>query len=186
VEKGHRPFISKELPEELRSTIRQVQNTSPRGMFTDLNPYQRLVWHRDLPSKSIILKYNLLLIFQKWRFGFGYQKQVSIWQRGHPPKNSHIGDDLVLIYKNSHINGTTSQGYYCQTKNSQSVGSRVNILYWNIPTGWIFCTGTSLLAEYFALEHPYWLTILYWNILTNGIFCTGTSFLAEYFLLEHS
>jgi hypothetical protein len=31
-------------------------------------------------------------------------------------KNSHIEDAWVLIFKNSRIHDTHSQGYYCQTK----------------------------------------------------------------------
>jgi hypothetical protein len=49
----------------------------------------------------------------------------------------------------------------------------------------MFCTGMSLLAEYFVLEYPYWLNIIYWNIPTDGIFCTEISLLAEYFVLEY-
>jgi hypothetical protein len=31
-------------------------------------------------------------------------------------KNSHIDDDLILVFKNSHKNDTYSQDYYYQTK----------------------------------------------------------------------
>jgi hypothetical protein len=40
-------------------------------------------------------------------------------------------------------------------------------LYWTISTGWLFCTGVSLLAGYFVLEEPYWLSFVYWNIPTD-------------------
>jgi hypothetical protein len=63
---------------------------------------------------------------------------------------------------------------------------RRTILYWNIPTDWIFCTRTFLPIEYLVLECPQWLTILYWNILTDWIFCTGISLSTDYFVLEHS
>ena len=53
----------------------------------------------------------------------------------------------------------------------------MSILYWNIPTDWLFCTGISLLT---------WLTILYWNIPTDWIFYTGMSLLAGFFVLEYS
>jgi hypothetical protein len=56
------------------------------------------------------------------------------------------------------------EGSWCQTK---------NLLYWNILTDCIFCTGMALLSEYFVLEYPYWLHILYWNGLTAWVFCTG-------------
>ena len=36
-------------------------------------------------------------------------------------KNSHIEHDLVFIFKNSRINDTHSQGYYCQAKNHCSL-----------------------------------------------------------------
>jgi hypothetical protein len=45
---------------------------------------------------------------------------------------------------------------------------------WNILTDGIFCTGISLLTEYLVLD-----------IITGGIFCTGISLLTEYFVLEY-
>ena len=61
----------------------------------------------------------------------------------------------------------------------------VNALNWNILTDWIFCTGISLLNEFFVLEYFYWMNILYWNIPTDWIICTGISLLIEYFALEY-
>jgi hypothetical protein len=34
-------------------------------------------------------------------------------------------------------------------------------------TEYYYLTGTSLLAEYFVVEYPYWLNIVYWNIPTD-------------------
>jgi hypothetical protein len=57
--------------------------------------------------------------------------------------------------------------------------------YWNILTDSMFCTGISLLTEYFVLAYPCLPTILYWHILAYQIFCTGISLLTEYFVLEY-
>ena len=48
----------------------------------------------------------------------------------------------------------------------------LNILYWSIPIGWIFCIEIFLLAKYFILKCFYWLNSLYWNTPTGLIFCT--------------
>jgi hypothetical protein len=50
----------------------------------------------------------------------------------------------------------------------------LNILYRNIPTDSIFCTGISVLTQYFALEYPSSLNI-----------CTGISKVTDYFALEY-
>jgi hypothetical protein len=72
-----------------------------------------------------------------------------------------------------------------------------NILYWNIPTDWICCTGTCLRTEDIVLEYSYWmnilycnistdLKILYWNIPNDFIFGSGILLLTEaYVVLEY-
>ena len=68
---------------------------------------QFLVWHREPPSKTVILKYDLLLVFQKRSFRFDtnnkcqYDKTMSYWR--------------WLDFGIKKID-TCSQGYDCQTK----------------------------------------------------------------------
>jgi hypothetical protein len=42
-------------------------------------------------------------------------------------KNSHIEDDLILIFKNSHINDTHSQGYFIDKQTANSCHERILI-----------------------------------------------------------
>jgi hypothetical protein len=52
----------------------------------------------------------------------------------------------------------------------------LNISYWNIPTGWVFCTGIFLTDWIFCTG----------IFLTDWMVCTGISLLTEYFVLEYS
>jgi hypothetical protein len=58
-----------------------------------------LVWHRDPPLKKRHIEKWLAFSTPKTTSSFGYKKQVSIWQRGSSVKNSHIEDDLILVFK---------------------------------------------------------------------------------------
>jgi hypothetical protein len=57
--------------------------------------------------------------------------------------------------------------------------SKLNVVYCNIPTNWMFCTVISLLTEYRVLSYPYWLSVLYCKIPTDWVFCTVISLLTE-------
>ena len=61
----------------------------------------------------------------------------------------------------------------------------LNRVCWNVPTGWMFCTGISSLAESSVLECPHRLNVLHWNSPTDWIFHAGISSLTEYFALAH-
>jgi hypothetical protein len=66
-------------------------------------------------QKHHIEKRLAFSIPKKRRFWLHTKKQVSInGNEVRTVKNSHIGNDLILIFKNGHINDTHSQGYYCQ------------------------------------------------------------------------
>jgi hypothetical protein len=69
-----------------------------------------LVWHREPFSKSVILKYDLLLVFQQQRCRWDTNGKCRYDNEGRPTvKNRHIEDELMLIFKNSHINDTQSR-----------------------------------------------------------------------------
>jgi hypothetical protein len=72
------------------------------------------------PRTSLKKKYDLLLVFQKQRFCLDTNSKCQYDNEGPPSKNRHIEDDVILIFKNSHIYDTHSQGYYCQTKTRSS------------------------------------------------------------------
>jgi hypothetical protein len=72
-----------------------------------------LVWHRDPPSKSVILTKWLAFSIPKTTSSFGYKKQVvNMAARFLRQKQSYWRWLNVGIQKAD----TYSQGYYCQTK----------------------------------------------------------------------
>jgi hypothetical protein len=56
------------------------------------------------PSKNAVLKNDLLLVSQKWRFVWIPKASVNMVTRSTVTKN-HIEDELVFIFKNSHSRG---------------------------------------------------------------------------------
>ena len=64
------------------------------------------------PSKSVILKNDLLLVFKN-NVLFWIRKASANMTARFSVKNSHIDDDLIFGIKKT---DTYSQGYYCQPK----------------------------------------------------------------------
>jgi hypothetical protein len=56
------------------------------GYFALECPYWLLVWHRAPPSKSVMLKYDLLSVFQKQRFRFDTNSKCQYDNEGPPSK----------------------------------------------------------------------------------------------------
>jgi hypothetical protein len=64
------------------------------------------------PSKSVILKNDLLLVLKRVVLFWIPKASVNMTAR-FSVKNRHIEDDLILVLKKT---DTYSQGYYCQAK----------------------------------------------------------------------
>jgi hypothetical protein len=62
-----------------------------------------LILHREPPSKSVTLKYDLLLIFQTRRLRLDTNSKCQYDNKAHRQKTSHIDDDLILVVKNRHM-----------------------------------------------------------------------------------
>ena len=65
-------------------------------------------------------------------------------------KNRHIENDLILMFKNSHVN---SQGYYCQTKIHASFIVRERHLFPVNDLG-VECTSARKVAVFMTSPHP--------------------------------
>jgi hypothetical protein len=55
----------------------------------DYSAIKILVWHRDSPLKSVILKYDLLLVFQKWRLCLYTESKCQFDNEVHRQKQSY-------------------------------------------------------------------------------------------------
>jgi hypothetical protein len=78
---------------------------------------QILVW---LPRKASYWNMTCFWYSKNDVFVWKLKASVNLTTRS-TVKNSHIEHDLVFIFKNSRINDTHSQGYYCQAKNHCSL-----------------------------------------------------------------
>jgi hypothetical protein len=76
-----------------------------------------------LSLKNVILKNDVLLVFQKRHLRLDTKSKCQYDNEVHRQKNSHIDDDLISVLKNSHVNDTYSQGYYFQTKSTVRTSS---------------------------------------------------------------
>jgi hypothetical protein len=78
----------------LNTVTKEYHEVKPTGAI------QCSAWHRSPPSKRVILKNDLLLVFQKRRLCLDTKSKCQYDNEGPPSKNRHIEDDLILVLKN--------------------------------------------------------------------------------------